>query len=335
MSITSQPEKALAYLGHFAPAGAVHCIQTFDEGPARDRRLARTLHGTLDQLLPEMTRLNLHGAGVFYLPQELQPGTARKSGNVARVRALFADCDDPGRRSLVEAEISRRGLVPSFVVETSPGKYHYYWLTSDCPLDAFKPMQRALATALNTDPTVCDLPRVMRLPGFIHRKGAPFLVCEVAVTDRSYSYTEMRSAYPFTSCTRAFSHAGSRGIARTTSPGDEASPQAVAFRRVLDRHGGSFSLSIPVAIQQAKQGERYGTLRAIIARLAAVPWPIADIRAALLPHMVAAWRDTPADDLRQQVDYFSAWVLAREAEKTAGPVSERGARLALAFGAGR
>lgn len=43
------------------------------------------------------------------------------------------------------------------------------------PLDAFKPAQRALAGKFQGDTSVCDLPRVMRLPGFVHRKGEPFV----------------------------------------------------------------------------------------------------------------------------------------------------------------
>jgi hypothetical protein len=38
----------------------------------------------------------------------------------------------------------------------------------------FKPIQVALAKALGTDEKICDLPRVMRLPGFFHLKGEPF-----------------------------------------------------------------------------------------------------------------------------------------------------------------
>jgi len=35
--------------------------------------------------------------------------------------------------------------------------------------------QKAIARKFNSDPKVCDLPRVMRLPGFYHCKGNPYL----------------------------------------------------------------------------------------------------------------------------------------------------------------
>src|SRR5262249_12827835 len=43
-------------------------------------------------------------------------------------------------------------------------------------LDAFTPTQELIAKRFGSDPKVKDLPRVMRLPGFWHRKGEPFMV---------------------------------------------------------------------------------------------------------------------------------------------------------------
>jgi len=61
------------------------------------------------------------------------------------------------------------------ILETSPGKYHGYWLTGSCPLDQFKPRQLILAAKFGGDTTVCNLGRVMRLPGLLHQKEVPFL----------------------------------------------------------------------------------------------------------------------------------------------------------------
>ena len=49
-------------------------------------------------------------------------------------------------------------------------------LVSDVKLDEFTDLQQALIARFNGDPKVSDLPRVLRLPGFYHRKGDPFLV---------------------------------------------------------------------------------------------------------------------------------------------------------------
>jgi RepB DNA-primase from phage plasmid len=45
-----------------------------------------------------------------------------------------------------------------------------YWLVKDAPLDQFKETQTRLAKLVGGDPNVCDLSRVMRLPGFLHQK---------------------------------------------------------------------------------------------------------------------------------------------------------------------
>ena len=71
-------------------------------------------------------------------------------------------------------EICRR-FHPDIVVESSPNRWHGYWLTNDCPLDQFKHFQQLIAQKFAGDTAINDLPRVMRLPGFWHQKSEPFL----------------------------------------------------------------------------------------------------------------------------------------------------------------
>jgi putative DNA primase/helicase len=80
-------------------------------------------------------------------------------------------------------------LQPHIVIESSPGKWHAYWLVSDSPLEQFKPLQQALAQRFNGDKAVCDLPRVMRLPGFLHQKGEPVLTRIHRMADDLTPYT--------------------------------------------------------------------------------------------------------------------------------------------------
>lgn len=131
--------------------------------------LIKVLHGTFEQHASMLAHLNQNGAGIF-VTINATDGTGRKAENIIRVRALFLDLDgapiDP-----VLAHI----IPPNIVVESSPHKFHAYWRTDDCPLDDFKPAQQRLAYQFNGDPKVCDLPRVMRLPGFIHQKAEPFM----------------------------------------------------------------------------------------------------------------------------------------------------------------
>ena len=148
--------------------GARFTFQTFDDSPRKLPSLSRILHGTLPEHAVTLAALNAEGAGVFFMVNE-GDGLGRKVANVQRVRALFVDLDGSPI-----APVQAASLLPHCVVQSSPGRWHAYWLVADCPLESFKPLQHALAERFNADRKVCDLPRVMRLPGFEHRKAKPF-----------------------------------------------------------------------------------------------------------------------------------------------------------------
>jgi len=143
-------------------------LQTFSDAD-KSKKLARILHGDLNQHAAELARLNDAGAGVFFTVN-CTDGKGRTANNVTGICAVFVDLDGAPLAPVLSA-----GLEPHAVVESSPGRFHAYWLVADCRLDRFGPLQRALARRFNGDPTVHDLARVMRLPGFVHRKGAPFV----------------------------------------------------------------------------------------------------------------------------------------------------------------
>ena len=130
-------------------------------------------------------------AGVFVTVNETD-GKGRQAHNVARVRAVFADLDGAPLAPVLEA-----GLEPHIVCESSPGRYHAYWLCDDCSLDQFEHVQRALAQRFGGDPSVHDRSRVMRLPGFRHFKGDAQtckLLDGIGTTAPAYSLAELVSA---------------------------------------------------------------------------------------------------------------------------------------------
>lgn len=164
--LTADLVAAERFLMHLAGNEPV-TFQTFadqDDG----RHLARILHGTLADQGNALQALNQAGAGVF-LMVNAGDGLGRKSENVVRVRALFADLDGAPLDPVLVARPE-----PHLIIESSPGRYHAYWLVSDCPLDRFTPLQAAIAAKFASDPKVKDLPRVMRLPGYWHQKAEPF-----------------------------------------------------------------------------------------------------------------------------------------------------------------
>ena len=146
------------------------------KGAPHDGKLNRVAHGSLEEHADMLISLNLQGAGVFVMVNEgdgvTHAGnkTCRTIKNVVRVRAAFVDLDGSPLDPVLVAPVP-----PSIIVESSPNRWHTYWQLHDCPLEQFKPIQIALAEKFGGDPSVNDLCRVMRLPGFIHQKHDPFM----------------------------------------------------------------------------------------------------------------------------------------------------------------
>jgi hypothetical protein len=134
-------------------------------------------------------RLNDAGAGIFVTVQETN-GRGRRTADITRLRALFVDCDVGELRCGPEP-------APSIVV-WSPRGPHCYWLLADTPpLAAFRDAQRRLALKYGTDPAVSDLARVMRVPGFLHRRATPAAVrLAVAYPASRYALAEVLDACP-------------------------------------------------------------------------------------------------------------------------------------------
>ena len=157
-------------------------FQTFDDKKGtRDPQLTRILHGTLDDHLAQLTRLNELGAGIFFTVNQTDL-QGRETRNVTKVRALFVDLDGAPLEPFFAAP-----LEPHIIVESSPKRYHAYWLIEGLALTEFTKVQEVLSKRFKSDPAVKDLPRVMRLPGFYHRKGDPFLV-RILSTSGTQSY---------------------------------------------------------------------------------------------------------------------------------------------------
>lgn len=161
-------------------------FQTFDDDEKKTRTgtLARVLHGTFDECRKDLVELNRRGAGVFVTVNETDL-RGRMAQNVTKVRAFFVDSDD--------GQWPRFPVEPNIIVKSAGGN-HGYWLADDTVLlEDFTPIQTALAITYGTDKKVKDLPRVMRIPGFIHQKRKPYVFVELlkAQTDPQYSVADL------------------------------------------------------------------------------------------------------------------------------------------------
>ena len=173
-------------------------FQTFGEGDAKGARgLNRILHGTLARHRATLAELNARGAGIFWMVNAGN-GKGRKARNVQRIRALFVDLDGAPLEP-----VKGSPLAPHAIVESSPNRWHAYWRVSDCPLAVFPSYQKALAERFDADAKVHDLPRVLRLPGFQHRKGKPFASRLIALCDAPpYPLAEFRLAFHFAAASK-------------------------------------------------------------------------------------------------------------------------------------
>lgn len=151
-------------------------FQFFSDKDKKNRKLA--VYRSMKRPLTYAFHCNKQNAGCgVYVMVNSGNGKGRSTKNVVRVLALFVDLDGAPLGPAVNR------LKPHIIVESSPGRYHLYWLVSDCTLDQFKPLQQAIAREFNGDKACCDLPRVLRVPGFLHQKDKPFLTRLVEAND--------------------------------------------------------------------------------------------------------------------------------------------------------
>lgn len=152
----------------FLERGGHFWFQTALEPKPEDGNASpRALQGTLAQVGDQLVKLNQTGSAVW---AQINAGTGRKDSDITRIRAYFVD-QDHGSTELLFNSVHPADII----VESSPDKFHGYWMTGNAPLAQYADRMHALADKFEGDHNVCNLGRVMRLPGFFHHKGEPFV----------------------------------------------------------------------------------------------------------------------------------------------------------------
>jgi hypothetical protein len=180
-------------------------FQVFDDvEDRRDPRLARALFGNLASLAQDLDQRNREGAGIF-LAVNGTDGMGRSKAHIQELRAWWTDLDEKAATAVFRPE--GLSLKPSLVVRSGHGT-HLFWRAREphgcardpgrqlCHEAELRRIQKALA-AFGADPAVCEVARVMRLPGFWNRKREPHRLVELA-SSRPISYMpeEIRAAFP-------------------------------------------------------------------------------------------------------------------------------------------
>ena len=129
---------------------------------------ARKLEGTIADLWPEIEDAQSRGFGAFIVVNE----GGNTDAEITNIRAVFVDAD--GIPEPYEWHVE-----PDMIVRRDSSHWHAYWVLADketYPVSKFRRDQLMLAKWYGTDPSICNLSRVMRLPGTLHQKGTPVLV---------------------------------------------------------------------------------------------------------------------------------------------------------------
>ncbi len=182
MKLRPDTKAVLAFLDFLGDGLGVHAFQTYDDDKVRnDKARARTLIGTFDECCATLAAENLDRMAVHVTINETA-GKARRAQNVISVRKHFVEIDGTMKLADIMALAKANQLAIAWINESSPGKYHVYFNVADDvarDLEGFTLRQKKLAKLFQGGRESVDLSRVLRLPGFYHQKGEPFMVRSV------------------------------------------------------------------------------------------------------------------------------------------------------------
>lgn len=147
------------------------------------------------EIIDKLHFINKTDYGIFFCVNEIDrakdPQKHRTSKMLTRIRAVWADDDEvrPEPRSDFP-------IPPNIVVETSPGKFHYYWLTTTKDIETWGFVMNGIANTYNTDGNAKDLVRVLRLPGYLHHKHESFRSKAYIGDATPYEWNAIAQAFP-------------------------------------------------------------------------------------------------------------------------------------------
>jgi len=194
ITISIQPEKQHA----FVPPGTVFTNKNRVRAVGLNGHLDHEHIAPLDKALDDIKNAQAAGAAVYFMVNEGDGKRSElfsdptvlncgKKANVKTLKALFIDTDGVPLSDLSPI-LTGLGLRPHAIVETSPGKYHLYFLISPVPaeyphVEQWVAVQKFLSGLLpGLDISMSDINQVLRLPTFLHQKDTPFTVSVRAIS---------------------------------------------------------------------------------------------------------------------------------------------------------
>jgi P4 family phage/plasmid primase-like protien len=150
-------------------------------------------YGTLEKLKPVLVDWSSQGLEAYMLVPTTD-GNGWTNRNVRHTWALAVDFDK-GLPAEIRADSP---VAPTFLIETSPGRYHAVWLLNQpCEPDEARRANFLLAMRLGGDPAFARKGQLVRLPGFANRKYEDHTVKLVPGYYRRepYEFSELMEAF--------------------------------------------------------------------------------------------------------------------------------------------
>jgi hypothetical protein len=191
-----RPHPAVRFLRLIDAKAPTFTFQTFREkGDDSSNVFPRVIHASS---LAELRKEHELGAGIYVTANETD-GRGRSVDHVVRVRTIWQEDD--------AAYDGAFPLSPSMIVESSPGHFHRYWVVADeWPADErgradFAAVMERMVESYGSDKNAKDISRVLRLPGFMHRKAdkgpvTPFMVRIIESNGQKFTRAEIIAAFP-------------------------------------------------------------------------------------------------------------------------------------------
>lgn len=155
---------------------------------------ARIIHGTLDQCFDTLVKYNRAGHGI-HVSINNTDYKGRKNENTVSVNGYALDLDGAPLEKVMDYTL-KFNCEPIAIICSSPGKYHVYWKTDNCPKTLWPAIQKSLAKKFDGDGQVHKLNQTLRLPGFFHLKSEPVMSKIIHIGDCILPYRRARRLFP-------------------------------------------------------------------------------------------------------------------------------------------
>lgn len=226
---------------------------------------------------------NAQGADIYVSMNSLKPDArGRTKNDIEVVRHLYLDLDHNGLQSLNAICNDSSLPKPSYVLNTSEGKYQVIWKVIAHNIEKAEILQRAMALQHGADRAATDVSRVLRIPGFYNCKyDPPFKVAAEKLSFVTYILSDFRiqhEALPQTSDPTASPHQQGHRFAGLASQSERdwaetlqrlergqspSSVEAWLEQKRQDKHDPAYYASLTVQKAVAERENRHAANLAV------------------------------------------------------------------------